>query len=171
MSPFGFISLRIAWPDASSEQLRPLHPRSLLIVLLLAKLLLIAPMASDAGPGVLRQIIGPGQAWADESGESEGGDGAEGDEDGGAETGNDGDSTGGIGFGLSVSAFLSALQSHGEVAASHKSNGTLSVTYSDGWTEQVVGKTYQLLDRRSRTVVARPARASDRARLNAAIQR
>ncbi|MBZ0163780.1 MAG: hypothetical protein K8H74_13850 [Notoacmeibacter sp.] len=171
MSPFGFISLRIAWLAASIEQLRPLNPRSLLIVLLLAKLLLIAPMASDAGPGVLRQIIGPGQAWADESGESEGDDGAEGDEYGGAETGNDGDSTGGFGFGLSVSAFLSALQSHGKVAASHKLNGTLSVTYSDGWTEQVVGRTYRLLDRRSRMVVARPARASDRARLNAAIQR
>lgn len=181
-----FESLRTHRPAASYRPRRNLRPRTLLVVALLAKLLVIAPVMLHATPGMFGQVTGQGQAWADDGGEGGEGDGGgegeggegegdggegEGGDDGGGENGDKGGSSGANGFALSVGAFLSALRSHGEVAASHKSNGMLSVTYSDGWTEQVVGKTYQLLDRQNRTVVTRPARASDRARLDAAIRR
>lgn len=106
----------------------------------------------------------------DGGGDGEGGDG-EGDGDGGgeSESGDDGSDSGDHGStGSSISGFLGALLGHGKVDSAYTGSNSISVTYSDGWTEQVAGNRYQLLDRKNRVVVSRKARPFDMKRLRAA---
>ncbi len=110
---------------------------------------------------------GDGEGGDGEGGDGEGGDGDSGGDDGGSDDGGeDGDDHGATGS--SISGFLGALIGHGKVDSAYAGSNSVSVTYSDGWTEQVAGNRYQLLDRRNRVVVSRKARPFDIKRLRAA---
>ena len=45
------------------------------------------------------------------------------------------------------------------------SGDNIEITYTDGWKEEIEGGRYELKDDRNRTVIERPAKASDRERL------
>lgn len=110
---------------------------------------------------------GEGEGGDGEGGDGESGDGDSGGDDGGSDDGGeDGDDHGATGS--SISGFLGALIGHGKVDSAYTDSNSVSVTYSDGWTERVSSSRYQLLDRRNRVVVSRKARPLDIKRLRAA---
>ncbi len=112
---------------------------------------------------------GEGDGGGDGEGEGGDGEGGDGGGDGESESGDDGSESGDHGStGSSISGFLSALVGHGKVESAFAGSDSISVTYSDGWTEQVSSSRYQLLDRRNRVVVSRKARPFDIKRLRAA---
>lgn len=131
---------------------------------------------ADGGEG---ESDGGGEGESDGGGEGEsGGDGGGGDggnsgsggsDDGGDDGGDDNDDHGATGS--SLGGFLGALMSHGRVSSAQVSSETISVVYSDGWTEQVSKGRYQLLDRKHRVVISRKARPLDLKRLRAAAGR
>ena len=58
----------------------------------------------------------------------------------------------------------------GIVAKAEVEGGNIEVTYTDGWKEEIEGGRYELKDALNRTVVERPAKASDRQRLSAVLR-
>lgn len=61
-----------------------------------------------------------------------------------------------------------SIRGGGTVAKLETNGRNIEVTYSDGWKEEIEAGRYELKDASGRTVIQRPARPSDRARLFAA---
>ena len=113
---------------------------------------------------------GSGSSGSDDSGSSGqgGGDDASGDDGVGSEKSGSSSGRGKQAGQRSIGEFLGLLKKKGEIARVTRTERGVVVRYTDGWREQVVGGSYQLIDRKDRIVVRRAASKSDLQRLLAA---
>jgi hypothetical protein len=70
--------------------------------------------------------------------------------------------------GGSLTTFLGILKGHGKVADASRESGRIAVKYTDGWSEQITGGKFQLVDPKGRIVASRQALQVDVRRLQAA---